>query len=383
MKANYLNFWKRGSLSIFFVLAALTVKAQLLASWDFTSSTAPTSFLNTRITAHLEGYSGGGGALSGGSVSGSSFNSAQWNNRFAFGITTTTGTIIKINRIRFKIQHSGATNPAYRVFLYNAPSAATAGTEYGIATSFSTTLTQIDLAITPEYNSASNVFNCYVPIRQQPTGSSTARAYIDDVEFYGTIECANQPVFATPTTNPSCSSNGKINLAWTGGTNPYTINYTGAATGTTPSVSTTSTTINNLATGNYNLTITDANSCTATTTATVAADNSCRCSDSLQLISLYNATGGANWTNKWILTQPMTSWYGVSLNAIGCVTCIDLDGGVNCYNQGGVGGNNLVGTIPNLNLPNLEDISLGWNQLSGNIPNFSLPKLRYLMRIKS
>ncbi|MDZ7876198.1 MAG: hypothetical protein U5L45_00930, partial [Saprospiraceae bacterium] len=35
--------------------------------------------------------------------------------------------------------------------------------------------------------------------------------------------------------------------------------------------------------------------------------------DSLALVDLYNSTNGANWTNKWNLAQPMTSWYGITL----------------------------------------------------------------------
>jgi gliding motility-associated-like protein len=59
-----------------------------------------------------------------------------------------------------------------------------------------------------------------------------------------------------------------------------------------------------------------------------------RRTDSLALVALYNATNGRNWTVKnvngqvspWVLTQPMTKWYGIELGAQGCVTNIDLDG---------------------------------------------------------
>ena len=107
----------------------------------------------------------------------------------------------------------------------------------------------------------------------------------------------------------------------------------------------------------------------------------CRCSDSLSLVDLYNATNGANWTTKWVLTQPMTAWYGVTLTN-GRVTCIDLDGTVNCANHYSfaIGGNNLVGTIPSSleSLNNLRFLSLSQNQLSGSIPNFNLPNLQYM-----
>lgn len=31
------------------------------------------------------------------------------------------------------------------------------------------------------------------------------------------------------------------------------------------------------------------------------------------LIQLYNATNGANWTSKWDLNAPVSSWYGVKI----------------------------------------------------------------------
>ena len=111
----------------------------------------------------------------------------------------------------------------------------------------------------------------------------------------------------------------------------------------------------------------------------------CRCSDSLELVKLYNATNGANWTvrnvngttSPWVLTQPMARWYGIALTN-GRVSCIDLDGSFNCFSSDGVIGNNLIGTIPNFNLNNLENLHLSNNQLNSNIPNFNLPNLRIL-----
>jgi Leucine-rich repeat (LRR) protein len=91
--------------------------------------------------------------------------------------------------------------------------------------------------------------------------------------------------------------------------------------------------------------------------------NSCRTQDSLQLVSLYNATNGANWTNKWNLATPINTWYGVTLNANGCVESLASPG------------NNLVGTLPNLNLPNVLTLALPNNLLSGTLPNLSLPNV--------
>jgi gliding motility-associated-like protein len=99
----------------------------------------------------------------------------------------------------------------------------------------------------------------------------------------------------------------------------------------------------------------------------------CRCADSLELVRLYNATNGAGWTvrnengttSPWVLSQPMTTWYGVNLTN-GRVTNIFLSS------------IQLIGTIPNFNLPNLRQLSLSNNQLSGSIPNFNLPNLQEL-----
>jgi len=92
-------------------------------------------------------------------------------------------------------------------------------------------------------------------------------------------------------------------------------------------------------------------------------------SECQSLLELYNSTDGANWTNKtgWNQTNTPCSWFGVNCHIISDVTSIQLSN------------NNLVGTLPNLNLPYLQDLSLGSNQLSGTIPNFSnLPNLQWL-----
>jgi len=96
----------------------------------------------------------------------------------------------------------------------------------------------------------------------------------------------------------------------------------------------------------------------------------CRLSDSLALISLYNSTDGANWTYTWNLNQPIDNWYGVSLNSYGCVSKLNL----RIYG--------LNGTIPAElgNISGLTSLNLHNNQLSGSIPPElgNLPILNYL-----
>jgi|GEM_PF-1690835 len=86
--------------------------------------------------------------------------------------------------------------------------------------------------------------------------------------------------------------------------------------------------------------------------------SACRQSDSLALVALYQSTNGINWGTNWPLTQPISTWHGITLNAEGCVTHINL-------NQ-----NNLVGTIPPEigNLSALIRLNMHSNKLSGSIP---------------
>ena len=90
------------------------------------------------------------------------------------------------------------------------------------------------------------------------------------------------------------------------------------------------------------------------------------------LISLYNATGGANWTNNtgWLGAEGTEcSWFGVSCEN-GNVVSINLSS------------NGLVGTIPSTlsQFSELRNLILNNNQLSGSIPVelAQLSKLSYL-----
>ena len=94
-------------------------------------------------------------------------------------------------------------------------------------------------------------------------------------------------------------------------------------------------------------------------TQTVVSQSCSRYSDSLALVSLYNATNGPGWTNSWNLNMPMDSWYGVRLNVSGCVYSVLLPN------------NKLTGNLPNWNtgLEALRFLNLSNNKLTGDLPN--------------
>ena len=130
--------------------------------------------------------------------------------------------------------------------------------------------------------------------------------------------------------------------------------------------------------------------------ATAHADSG----DRAALAALYNATDGANWTNNdnWLSNEPIGEWYGVTTDANGRITELDLPdndlagempaelgnlanlqrlqlgGGYVCESDGclpdSASANQLSGQIPAWlgNLSNLEGLNLGANQLTGEIP---------------
>ena len=78
------------------------------------------------------------------------------------------------------------------------------------------------------------------------------------------------------------------------------------------------------------------------------------------LVALYNATDGTNWaqSENWLSGRPVGEWYGVTTEADGRVTGLELSN------------NELSGEIPPElgKLANLTSLSLAYNALSGEIP---------------
>ena len=78
------------------------------------------------------------------------------------------------------------------------------------------------------------------------------------------------------------------------------------------------------------------------------------------LAALYDATGGANWSDNsnWLSDAPIGEWHGVTTDGSGRVTQLALS-----YNE-------LTGTIPASlgGLSNLQYLELSNNQLTGAIP---------------
>lgn len=108
------------------------------------------------------------------------------------------------------------------------------------------------------------------------------------------------------------------------------------------------------------------------------------------LVALYDSTDGDNWkiSTGWKETNTPCSWYGIACEE-GNVTLVNLinnriSGEIPDFNQLSkldslqLYGNNLTGSIPNFNLPELTYMNFYDNQLSGSIPDFNLPKLTSL-----
>ena len=106
--------------------------------------------------------------------------------------------------------------------------------------------------------------------------------------------------------------------------------------------------------------------------------------DRAALVELYNATGGASWTNNtnWLSDRPIREWYGVSNDPDGRVSELWLSrnqltgeipaelGNLSNLERLWLYDNKLAGDIPRElgSLSNLETLDIGGNQLTGEIP---------------
>ena len=106
--------------------------------------------------------------------------------------------------------------------------------------------------------------------------------------------------------------------------------------------------------------------------------------DRATLVALYNAAGGANWTDNtnWLSNSPISEWHGVTTNDAGRVTAISLKenglagpipgtlGNLSSLNRLNLGDNALTGPIPAelQNLGNLQQFYLWNNRLTGPVP---------------
>ena len=82
--------------------------------------------------------------------------------------------------------------------------------------------------------------------------------------------------------------------------------------------------------------------------------------DRAALAEFYHATAGENWArnDNWLSDKPMSTWFGVDVNAVGRVTRVEM------------WENDLVGRLPASlgDLAKLERLVLGGNSLSGPLP---------------
>lgn len=83
-------------------------------------------------------------------------------------------------------------------------------------------------------------------------------------------------------------------------------------------------------------------------------------SDGAALMALYDATGGNGWSNdgEWLFNEDLGQWYGVTIDASGRVTALDLSG------------NSLSGQLPEdiEYLTELTELNLSNNSLTGSLP---------------
>ena len=167
-------------------------------------------------------------------------------------------------------------------------------------------------------------------------------------------EPTNLIVSIAETQQITCINNGKALATVSGGAPLYSYQWDASANNQTTAQA------SNLIVGSYTVTVTDNNNCTAIQTIVLSDNINDRCRDSLALVNFYNATGGTNWTDKtnWLTVDSIDNWFGVTMGNSRVIR-IDLPS------------NNLVGTIPDLELDTLRQLDLRNNNLTGGIPDFT------------
>ncbi|MCB0637871.1 MAG: hypothetical protein KDC54_14685, partial [Lewinella sp.] len=184
-----------------------------------------------------------------------------------------------------------------------------------------------------------------------------------------------------PESSPG-ASDGSVLLQFAGGTAPLQLSWSGAASGADNLAGTSDYTLTGLTAGDYSLTVTDNNGCSAQCNVTISSANGCSHPDYDALMALYNATDGPNWTFNGTSADPGSTtagwdrdcepcqWYGIECDGNERVTCIDLDGVPAC-SASSLGGNGLAGEIPAEigELTFLTSLQLRFNSLVGSIPS--------------
>ena len=138
-------------------------------------------------------------------------------------------------------------------------------------------------------------------------------------------------------------------------------------------------------------------SATQSIAVTVEGDGGTASADRAALEALYDATGGASWTDdtNWKTSAPLGDWYGVTTDVSGRVTRLELGdnglagsipsvlGDLDNLEWLDLGSNELGGSIPGAlgNLANLVVLELSWNELSGSVPGWlgNMPSLLVLV----
>ena len=94
-------------------------------------------------------------------------------------------------------------------------------------------------------------------------------------------------------------------------------------------------------------------------------------SDRVVLEELFNATGGPDWTDStnWLSGEPLSAWYGVTTDAGGRVTSLELAGNaLSGRIPAALGGLSRLGVLDLGRAGDLHDPEVFYNALTGPIP---------------